>query len=82
MVQNHLGQWVWKTSLAAEYPQGLCEELASGYKRALLTQPTRSEALRTTFALAGCVDTVEPDTKKAKRKEENLRCVGGLRDPR
>ena len=37
------GNKVFKTSLAAEYPQGLCEVLAEQYARALEDQPFRPE---------------------------------------
>lgn len=35
LVQDFQGDWVWLTSLAAEYPQGLCEILAEEYKKQL-----------------------------------------------
>eukprot|EP00972_Heterocapsa_arctica_P037226 5481001-Heterocapsa_arctica.AAC.1 len=81
MVLDHAGKWVWRTSLAAEYPQGLCEALAAGHRDALLTEPERSEVLRSTFTLQGGQDAVEPTARKEQREEENQRCIGGLRNP-
>ena len=41
LVRDFWGDWVWKTSLASEYPQGLCETLAEEYNKAVMHHPMR-----------------------------------------
>ena len=36
------GKWVWNTSLAAEYPEGLCEALSETYFKAVKEQPVKT----------------------------------------
>ena len=73
------GQQVWKTALAAEYPQGLCEELARAYGEWVEENPERKEPwqLKMTEEKRG----VDPFSKKLEVEEENEACVGGLRNP-
>ena len=73
------GNKVFKTSLAAEYPQGLCEVLAEQYARALEDQPFRPE---TTAVVHRDGDKkVDWSSNKWKREVENENCIGGLRNP-
>ena len=76
---DYWGQQVWKTSLAAEYPQGLCEELARAYDDWVRENPVRREPwqLKMTEEKRG----VDPFSKKLEVEEENEACVGGLRNP-
>ena len=66
------------TSLAAEYPQGLCEELAKGYAKVATTPVVRAD-----FVSMWASGTKDPcrTTKKDQRRAENEAYVGGLRDP-
>ena len=45
-VRDHTGREVWLTSLAAEYPQGLCEELATHYAPHAATPIVRTDYVR------------------------------------
>lgn len=65
--------------LAAEYPQGLCDELAKSYRRFLESagerRPSWSLKLREDERGDGMF------SKKAKVENENSQRIGGLRNP-
>lgn len=73
------GNEVFKTALAAEYPQGLCIELAKGYVEAVKKAGPR----QVTWVQKFEEDVKDKDlcSKKAHRERENEQCVGGLRNP-
>ena len=77
--KNFWGESVFKTSLAAEYPQGLCEELAKSYSLELKHHPFRKEVEE----VVSKEDSRGPNdvSKAADRERENEECVGGLRNP-
>eukprot|EP00435_Cladocopium_sp_Y103_P028266 s2421_g7.t1 len=80
---------VWKTSLAAEYPTGLCWAWAKALLAHLGTAAGSSEVNQKTFVKNGNkLQVKEPKVKqsipasgKEKRDQENEAAVGGLRNP-
>jgi len=72
------GKDCWLTSLAAEYPQGLCEELAKESAK-VVAEPIVRESLISLWA-AGTKDPCKT-IKKDQRQAENDTYIGGLRDP-
>ena len=36
------GCWIWRTTLAAAYPEAVCRQLAQAYWRALKEEPTNT----------------------------------------
>lgn len=77
--RNFWGETVFKTSLAAEYPQGLCEELAKAYLLELKHHPFRKE-VEEIVSKEDCKDPCDV-SKAADREKENEQCIGGLRNP-
>lgn len=90
-------RWIWRTSLAAEYPCGLCVAWSKAFvcwRRSKLGQKCMAER---SFKVVGRWQNVlvrastirsehveEQDTKmtfKEKRERENKNAVGGLRNP-
>ena len=73
------GNKVFKISLAAEYPQGLCIELAKAYAKELETTRNRPDS----WKLVVKEDAKFKDlfSKKALVEQENEQCIGGLRNP-
>ena len=78
-VRDFHGKLVWKTSLAAEYPEGLCDALAKSYKAAINEKPLRP-AVKPAAVRDGELQQHQ-DSKRWQRKQENEQCVGGLRNP-
>ena len=77
-VRNDSGELVWKTSLAAAYPKGLCREVARAYR------PWAAEPFRPTTPIViknrTVYDALDPErTRKAAREKANQECIGGLR---
>lgn len=91
-------EYVWLTSKAAEYPWGLCDAWAAALQGWLCSADGELWLRRRTLYKTGPNQLVrleqsEPDasakptpamqrSKAELREEENLRCTGGLRDPR
>ena len=73
------GNQVWKTALAAEYPQGLCEELAKAYDEWVVCHPARDKEWE--LKLTEEQRSTDPWSKKRMIEEENDECIGGLRSP-
>ena len=66
----------FRTSGTTEYPQGLCEELARSYERALAAAPHNKPKAEVVWREDGCAGE---GSKKRKCEDENRDCVGGLR---
>jgi len=79
LVRDFWGDWVWKTSLASEYPQGLCETLAEEYNKAVMHHPMRPSLEFQELKEGG--NNRKPQTSACIREQENDDCVGGLRNP-
>ena len=73
------GSKTFLTSLAAEYPQGLCEELAKSFLKSLELQPDRQPMVHKLVKDSDGRRFVE--SKKGQQEAENDECVGGLRNP-
>ena len=73
------GRMVWLTSLAAEYPEGLCEALAAEYQKHGTAGMEVPEAI--TFDDDGTHDPLAVEEAKARRERENKECLGGMRNP-
>ena len=89
-------QMVWRTSLAAEYPCGLCTAWAKALKAYLRTDYWKRRALETSFMVVGRFQNtlvrMKPSmsqrtannhqmSNSALREKENSSCTGGLRNP-
>ena len=79
MVRDFWGEWVWRTALAAEYPQGLCEVLASEYLKHLKMERKRSTTTVQSWKDGG--NNKDFESKAYLREVENETCIGGLRNP-
>ena len=77
--QDFWGRQVFKTELAAEYPQGLCETLAKSFEQLLKEQPKLGPIRSKKWTEDRPED---PDSRQARQEAENTSCVGGLRNPR
>lgn len=77
LTRNFWGETVFKTSLAAEYLEGLCEELAKAYLLELEHHPLSKE-VEEILSKEDCKDPYEV-SKAADREKENEQCIGGLR---
>lgn len=89
-------KWVWRTSLAAEYPCGLCVSWCKALKCWLASKLGRKWLERRSYKVVGrwknvlvraAVVNVHANEETQKtirdlREEENRKAVGGLRDPR
>ena len=73
------GNKVFKTSLAAEYPQGLCIELAKAYVRELKVTQRRPDSWELRIEEDARVQ--DPFSRRARIEQENESCIGGLRNP-
>ena len=73
------GLVVFKTSLADEYPQGLCDELAKAYVSFLKDHPARAPTWRLNLREGEPQEI--PWSKKFDHEQANEACVGGLRNP-
>ena len=69
---------MWMTERAAEYPEGLCDILASEFVKS--TEAMR-EKVEPVYTEQGTVDPLERPTKRQKREAEDDACNGGLRNP-
>ena len=56
------GTWVWRTTLAAAYPEPLCERLADAYGRALPKEPWNAEVREVRFDAPGRAAHAPPPT--------------------
>ena len=76
---DYFGNQVFKTSFAAEYPQGLCEELAKEF----LLHVTKSGARAHQEEVVIRDGQKKPnyEDKSWLREQENEDCIGGLRNP-
>eukprot|EP00435_Cladocopium_sp_Y103_P039029 s2094_g10.t1 len=80
---------VWKTSLAAEYPTGLCWAWAKALEKFLKSTSGQATLVKKTFTVSGKslkvveaeVKTKQPSSNKERREMENNKAVGGLRNP-
>ena len=72
---NFHGNKVFKTALAAEYPQGLCIELAKAYAKALEESKQRPDSWKLVFKEDAKV--MDLFSKKAQVEQENELCIGG-----
>jgi hypothetical protein len=94
---DYVGElWVWRTSLAAEYPCGLCQAWANALSQWLLSSPGKAWIKARSFVKvgkfgntlirAGLLSTptalAQSPSKAQVREKENAEVVGGLRDPR
>lgn len=76
LTQDFWGEWVWKTSLAAEYPQGLCEVLAEEYLKVVGQAGCRGPLV---FKSVKDDDiSKRHDSKSQMREQENERSIGGM----
>ena len=73
------GQRVFRTSLAAEYPQGLCIELARAYSSYLNEHPSRPSSWELRMKEGDRQELF--GSKKYIVERENDDCIGGLRNP-
>ena len=80
LTQDFHGEWVWKTSLAAEYPQGLCEEVAKSFCRWLEANPQRANSNKNPMKDGEVAE--DWTSARYRREKENQECIGGLRNPR
>jgi hypothetical protein len=48
MVRNDTGGWTWRTSLAAEYPESLCNNLVNAYQTFIIDNPMPRSPTSTT----------------------------------
>ena len=89
--------WVWRTSLAAEYPCGLCMAWASALRGWLFSTPGQRWLSARSMKLTGkwrnvsvrCSDDASSEevaradkSTQQLREEENAKAWGGLRNPR
>eukprot|EP00438_Fugacium_kawagutii_P014285 Skav215770 [mRNA] locus=scaffold106:569116:574315:+ [translate_table: standard] len=72
-------QQVFLTSLAAEYPQGLCISLAKAYAKFVKDNPRRTRGWQ--LVLTDDRDPSHLFSSKADRERENDECIGGMRNP-
>eukprot|EP00435_Cladocopium_sp_Y103_P000377 s3357_g1.t1 len=80
---------VWKTSLAAEYPTGLCWAWAKALREYLNSAEGQSALEKKTFTVSGTsLKVLEPEVRpkqpvsnKEVREMENNKAIGGLRNP-
>ena len=73
------GHRVWLTELAAEYPEGLCDALASAYRTAVTEAPVNVPMPGASVEITGVVNTADGPTAKTLREVANKECIGGLR---
>ena len=90
-------KWIWRTSLAAEYPCGLCLAWSKAFKCWMTSRLGRKWMEERSYKIVGRWRNVlvrasevqredkaqrtEKMTVKEKREEENKRAIGGLRNP-
>ena len=74
------GAWVWRTTLAAGYPETLCERMAHEYAEALKSAPVNSPGT-VLFDALGQRKTFDEDSRRRREDRENNECIGGLRRP-
>ena len=60
----------WKTELAAEYPQALCQAMAAAYARALRVEPQNKPPL-VEVSIKGVVNPVNAPTKKLIKEKRS-----------
>lgn len=80
LVYDFHGERAWKTSLAAEYPQRLCEEVAKSFRRWLDSNPTRQTVNKNPMKDGELAE--DWTSARFRRERENQKCIGGLRNPR
>ena len=80
LVYDFHGERVWKTSLAAEYPQGLCEEVAKSFNRWLELNPVRTAMNKNPMREGEAME--DWTSARFRREKENQECIGGMRNPR
>ena len=76
---DFFGNQVFKTSLAAEYPQGLCEELAKEFL--LHVTKLGARAHQEEVVIRDGQKKPNYEDKSWLREQENEDCIGGLRNP-
>lgn len=79
LAEDFEGKVVWKTSLAAEYPEGLCNTLAVEYQNCLQKFGVR-QAMEEVLTKEGDKQN-RPDSQVWLREVENAECIGGMRNP-
>ena len=78
---DEAGKRYWATSLAAEYPETLCDAIARAFLDALKKEPDRGETLQHVFTTQGRTSRMDEATKRQKRELEHKACLRGLRQP-
>lgn len=73
------GRACWLTELAAEYPEGLCNQVAKAYDESFARAGDGSARAISMWTF-GRNDPLEA-TKRQQREAQNNLCIGGLRDP-
>eukprot|EP00435_Cladocopium_sp_Y103_P039159 s1436_g10.t1 len=79
LVEDFKSNVVWKTYLAAEYPEGLFDTLAAEYQRCLKELGARQE-MEVVLTKEGDKQN-RPDSQVWQREVENSECIGGMRHP-
>ena len=79
LVKNFQGEWVWKTSLASEYPQGLCEVLAREFLDVVKQEGDRPDL--EFLSHKDGFNNKREESAAFRREQENEECIGGLRNP-
>ena len=67
-------EWIWRTKAAAEYPEDLCNTVATAYDKHCSDngmEPGDVNTLRTTINDGGTVDPLDAESRKQRRNREN-----------
>ena len=74
------GRRVWKTELAAEYPEGLCDAISVAYASAVRDKP-EIDPPQVSVNISGVTNPIQGPSNKQRKETDAAECVGGLRDP-